>query len=358
MTHERKEMEGIENFLLGNLSAQDTETIRVKMQENPDFRQQVFAQKIVMDQLYGRGHKGMQVELDRIHQKYFGKKRRRKILWILFSGLGLIIPAILFILFTPKNEMIMTHEPLKHVIPKNEKNVAAPDTISKKMNAEKPLEFAKIKTEKVKVREKSIPPPPFPESKYSKAAVEDLNRLSYLTDGSIFFANASEISGYINKIISGNLSEGSEIVLLIDKTQSMHDDIRNVKDNVQRILEELKKKNDTRICISFFGDANYNNNQEWFSSSGFTNNYNILEKFLNDNTLVTGVDNPESMYDAICNQLNEIPFSTTKKRIMILITDAAAQKNEFTVNDENYTLRKCKDEKVTIFSIALQPDTK
>lgn len=351
MTEDRKNIEHIENFLLGKLSEEAHEAMVKSIQTNENIRHDVMLQKIVMDQLAAYGTKDTQLELNRIHKKYFGKENNRKFIWYFFGIAGIVLMSFIGLRFFSKEKENI-------ILPKT---VITTKKITPKISSvQKIIEPIKKDpaTIKKKVSElnKDVALPEYAKDMYDRGAASDLNRLSHFTKGEIFFSKTAEINSFIHKVLTQHLTDGSEVVILMDKTQSMKDDIHEVRKNIENIMEKLNEKKHIRICLSAFGDANYNSNKEWFSSSGFSHNKDSLSRFLNEVSLVQGVDTPESLYDALCFQLDEFPFIAKGNRLIILMTDAAAQNGEFTVNNEAFTIEKCRNTQVQIFSIVLQPE--
>jgi hypothetical protein len=132
---------------------------------------------------------------------------------------------------------------------------------------------------------------------------------------------SKHISKQINKIVEDNASDGSDIVLLIDKTTSMEDDILQVKDGLKDILKQLEYFENIRVAVAFYGDK-HTDGKEWFEFKNFESDFKLIDEFIGNVKLTWGGDWDESIYDAYF-ELNKQDFwRSNTKRMVLLIGDA------------------------------------
>ncbi len=114
--------------------------------------------------------------------------------------------------------------------------------------------------------------------------------------------------------------DASDIMLLIDKTGSMSDDIDEIKKGVKDIIENLPPK--TRLGIATYGDKN-TDGEEWFSMKDLTTNHDSVKTIMNAVTTTGGGDWPESVFDGIYKVMDESSWATGSYRLIIVIGDAS-----------------------------------
>ena len=114
--------------------------------------------------------------------------------------------------------------------------------------------------------------------------------------------SSEEIPDLLCNIVA-DARAGSEIVLLIDKTSSMADDIDEVRRNADRIIECLPEG--VRLAAAAYGDAR-SDGFAWYTSSELSEDFSIARAFIQAISLVGGGDAPESVYDAIYRVMDEM----------------------------------------------------
>ena len=378
MREELKIIGDIEKYISGSMEEHEKLAFEASMNTDLEVQKQLQLQKGITYAIKKFGEESLQKQLDLIHEKYFKKKKRRTIFWwflgTLIGGIGSIIIINLNQRTnkeTDLNLLVKTHtiKPISSKIASRASNdlqqnitdkgkapiagkvVIDPAIVENKINqVNGGKDFYHVKRKAQNAKEII---PAHLESLFSKEAEKDLNEASALTGGKAYFSdNAQNLSTIIEQVLKENVIAPADIVILFDKTQSMGDDIQNVRTNIDKIYNQAKNLGEVRICLSSFADNNFTD-KDWFSSTGFTSDKKLMDEFLRKTKLLNGGDTPESLYDAICFQLDEFPFHENTNKTIIVISDAAAQKGEFTVNDKAYMLKKCKDQGVILNSILL-----
>ncbi|MFK7771766.1 MAG: T9SS type A sorting domain-containing protein [Saprospiraceae bacterium] len=170
-------------------------------------------------------------------------------------------------------------------------------------------------------------------------AIECLDQFSKLareTEGEIKVVSSSKfVAKEIVEIIESNLLNGSDLMIVIDKTSSMADDIENIKKGLKQILGLLKKYKDIRLSVATYGDKNIDGNL-WFEFKNFESDFSSTMKFIREIETTGGGDFPESVYDGIYEAFDKGFWNSNTKRIVVLLGDAPSldsTKSEHTIDE-------------------------
>lgn len=172
-------------------------------------------------------------------------------------------------------------------------------------------------------------------------ANEAYNLLAELTGGIRYDATrASEVPDIIIKIITENASTGTDLVFLIDNTGSMGDDIYEVKQALNNIISRLPSG-------TMLGAASYNDANEipttWYNWENLTSEYSKISTFINAISAFGGGDLAESVYDGLYQTLDKMSWSSTRKRMIIIIGDAPPLEGSLTTYSLKEVADKCKN---------------
>lgn len=173
----------------------------------------------------------------------------------------------------------------------------------------------------------------------SLTAEEAFDVLADYTDGLVYNATyASEVPVMIAQIISDQAVANTDLVFLIDNTGSMYDDIDQVQLAIASIMSSLPSG--TRVGAAFYNDLN-EDPTGWYDYTPLDSSpYTATTGFINSLYAYGGGDYPESVYDGIVNAVSDMSWSSSSKRIMIVIGDAPPLEGDLT----NYTLGEVIDE--------------
>lgn len=146
--------------------------------------------------------------------------------------------------------------------------------------------------------------------------------------GKAFFAKqSSDIIPVMSSILNSRLSPNTDIVLLIDKTGSMEDDIDNVKQGLAVIKDILSTYEGINVCVASYGDKNYHGDL-WYNASPLTDDLSVIEDFIEGYSIIGNPDTPESVNDAIVKVTSEVDWTPGNDRLMLVIGDAPSQEGE------------------------------
>lgn len=171
-------------------------------------------------------------------------------------------------------------------------------------------------------------------------ADEAYTLLAELTGGIRYDATrASEVPGIIIKVINENATTGTDLVFLIDNTGSMSDDIYEVRRALNDIISKLPAR-------TMLGAATYNDANEvpstWYTWENLTATYSNISTYINNIRVYGGGDYAESVYDGLYQTLDKMSWSSTRKRMIIIIGDAPPLEGKLTTYSLKDVADKCK----------------
>lgn len=190
------------------------------------------------------------------------------------------------------------------------------------------------------------------------STIDIYTRLAKETKGKAIFTVTKEtLDKTITSIIQEDVVAETDLVLLIDKTASMTDDIEKVKEGLGQIIQSLAKKSHVRLAIGLYGDVNYMGD-EWFDFEVFGYDYKKANAFLNNIELIGNYDDPESVYDAFFEVANSNFWRSNSKRMVILIGDAAPQEKPLSKYSIHDVINKSKEGKVfmNFYPVLVNPE--
>lgn len=160
----------------------------------------------------------------------------------------------------------------------------------------------------------------------------------------------------IVNIIKSNVENGTDLMIIIDKTSSMADDISNIKKGLSQILKTLEKYENIRLSVATYGDKHTDGNK-WFEFENFENDFSSTLTFINNIKTTGGGDFPESVYDGIHKAFQENFWESNTKRTVILLGDAPSldsTKSEYNLSD---IIQISRNEKINMnfYPIVLSP---
>ena len=168
----------------------------------------------------------------------------------------------------------------------------------------------------IRVIQKPLPGPP--EGNYMDEAVVAFEELS--SDGEMVFgAGQEDIIDNIRWILQQTDGDTLDLVLCLDTTRSMEDDIPFLKDSlIPMLLEETAGFSEFR-----FGMVLYKDYFEDYVTKiiPFQNNLSYIQSFLNNIRVFGGRDIPEAVNEALYEGVHKFDWSADSREI-ILIGDA------------------------------------
>ena len=187
--------------------------------------------------------------------------------------------------------------------------------------------------------------------------LEQFNQLARETEGELkIVSNSKFVSRVIVDIIESNLENGSDLMIVIDNTGSMSDDIGNIKKGLSQILESLNKFEDIRFSVATYGDRNVDN-KSWFSFRSFEGDFIETSKYIEEIKITGGGDLPESVYDGIYEAFQQEFWDSNTKRMVLLLGDAPSLDSTKSVNTIEDIIEISTNDKISMnfYPIVLSP---
>lgn len=177
--------------------------------------------------------------------------------------------------------------------------------------------------------------------RFNPQAVKLFVSLADKTGGQTYFAkNSKLVAQTIVSILDKHATEMTDVVLLIDKTGSMDDDIENVKKSASRIILTLKKFKNIQLGWGAYGDKN-DDPTNWFQLNKLS--ANLDESLDKINGLYTGGggDLPESVNDAIYKTIDEMNWRPDARKMILVIGDAQSLEPPLADRSMGEVIKKC-----------------
>ncbi|AIN93478.1 VWA domain-containing protein [Treponema putidum] len=176
----------------------------------------------------------------------------------------------------------------------------------------------------LRVTQKPIEKDPPPDISYSDEAVKTFTDLADTTEGEMIYAKGPEdILPTIKQILKKGEKNHLDLLFALDSTESMKDDIEEVRKNISSMLAEILPQYQTyRIALVLYKD--YREDFLVREACVFTDNLKKFEKALYGFRVFGGRDIPEAVYEGIFLGLRQswraLDADVDKK--LILIGDA------------------------------------
>ena len=177
---------------------------------------------------------------------------------------------------------------------------------------------------RLKVTQLETQKPPEPDiSMFMPAAIETFSGLAGISGGDVCYAAApSDIAPRVQEMLSDASNRVLDVVFAIDATESMLNDIVEVRKSVPPILQEQVAAGvDLRFALVAYKD--YYEDFLVKTACGFTNDVEVFSAALRSFAVRGGRDIPEAVYEAIDCAL-DLPWRDNSERRIILIGDAPA----------------------------------
>ena len=176
----------------------------------------------------------------------------------------------------------------------------------------------------LRVTQKTVEKDPPPDLSYSDEAVKTFTDLADTTEGEMIYAKGPEdILSTIKEILKKGEKDHLDLLFALDSTESMKDDVEEVRKNISSMLAETLPQYKTyRIALVLYKD--YREDFLVREACVFTDNLKKFEKALYGFKVFGGRDIPEAVYEGIFLGLRQswraLDADVDKK--LILIGDA------------------------------------
>jgi hypothetical protein len=139
------------------------------------------------------------------------------------------------------------------------------------------------------------------------------------------------LDGVLQIIINGP-EDNQDVVIALDTTGSMADEINAVKKNLITLVEKLAKNNqkDIEISIVLYKDQNQTDPYVAKLITDLESDLQVIQKELKQITVSGGGDHPEAVLDALELVESDVHFRLNSNKTVILIGDAPGHKSSKT----------------------------
>jgi Ca-activated chloride channel family protein len=152
--------------------------------------------------------------------------------------------------------------------------------------------------------------------------------------------------------------EQIDIMIVLDVTSSMNEEIAGVQQGIQNFAQELKKRKlDAQIGLIAFGDRLFGEEPQIlnFDGSVFTPDSDRFSEQVGSIQQVNGNDPPESSLDALALAARQ-PFRSHATKVMLLITDAPPLIPDREIPSLEAATNVLKENQIAQLHLVIQPD--
>jgi hypothetical protein len=123
-------------------------------------------------------------------------------------------------------------------------------------------------------------PQDFDYSIFNQECIDAFNELARETNGEMKVVVSSNlVTQAILDILQNYAVDNSDIMIILDKTQSMEDDLDNIKKSLHQIIMKLMSYNNIRLAMATYGDKNVDG-RDWYGYHNFENDYGATNSFI------------------------------------------------------------------------------
>lgn len=159
-------------------------------------------------------------------------------------------------------------------------------------------------------------------SNISVECIQQFEELARSTQGELSVViDPAQLSSKIAEIIENNLSDNSDLLLIIDRTHSMKYDMLALKNGLEKFIIQMQDYKNLNIGIATYGDKQ-NKTFPWYEFVNFGDDFEAARTFIQNIEVHSGLGIPESVYDAILETSHEGFWNSKGERIAILLGDA------------------------------------
>ena len=183
-----------------------------------------------------------------------------------------------------------------------------------------------------------------PNSRFSKGALKTFAELAEETHAALYLKGSEDNATEMVELVLGEqLRPNSDLVLLIDQSGSMMNDISELINNLHKLSEILSAKKDVRVSIAVYGNNCGTGEDDGYQASPFTSNFTRLGKMLDE--LNPGDASIEPAYDGIWRSVKELDWRNGAHKMILLLGDEPPEpKGECSEAGKEDVLALLKDE--------------
>jgi hypothetical protein len=189
------------------------------------------------------------------------------------------------------------------------------------------------------------------EDNFMPDTVREFSKLADDTEGeSIKTLGQEDMIEQIKKIVDKQKGRTLDLVIALDTTQSMHDDIPYIRKLLVPMLSErIKRFDDFRIGLVLYRDYM----EEYLNrTSPFIKDLAAFQRAIDSVRVAGGRDIPEAVHEALYAGIHKFDWKA-ESRIIILIGDAPPHPRPRGAVTEEMVINDARTKDITLFSIIL-----
>lgn len=190
-----------------------------------------------------------------------------------------------------------------------------------------------------------------PEENYMGETVEAYEELSREGEGeTIYGKGGGDIIENIRRVVRNSGSKNLDLVLCLDTTKSMHDDMPHLKESLIPMLEkEIEGFDRFRLALVLYRDYYESYLAKPYP---FSPDFSTIQRVLNTITVYGGRDIPEAVYEALYVGITSYDW-LADDRLLVLVGDAPPHPRPRGKVTKEMVLSEAKTRKIRIHTIIL-----
>ncbi|MDR1352626.1 MAG: VWA domain-containing protein [Treponema sp.] len=159
-----------------------------------------------------------------------------------------------------------------------------------------------------------------PEGNYMKDTIDSFGEITRSGGGDLIYSTGpGDLVEKIEAVLAREKGKSVDLVICLDTTNSMKDDIDAVRENLIPMLEAIIREfKDFKIGLVLYKDYN----EEYLTRViPFTRNFEAVRRNLNNIRVRGGRDIPEAVYEALYDGVTKYSWEA-ESRLIVLIGDA------------------------------------
>lgn len=194
---------------------------------------------------------------------------------------------------------------------------------------------------------------------FDSSTTVNFSKLAKATNGETkLLINSKLITTEIANIVRSHATVNADLLILIDKTGSMSDDIENVKNGLDQVVNSIRPFKNIRLAIALYGDKNADG-ADWYSFKNFEKDYNSAKEYISNITVTNGGDYPESVYEGFFKSCEQDFWQSDSKKMVVLIGDAPPLEKPLSDYSLEDVIKKANESKIKMnfYPIVVTPVT-
>lgn len=162
-------------------------------------------------------------------------------------------------------------------------------------------------------------------------------QMSAATQGQFYNAVDRPLMAVLDTLLREQLTDGADVVFLIDHTSSMEDDIAEIRAQMQQLALRMRSQKGVRVGFVTFSDVK-SGSKFGYRAHGLSADWEGVDAFLDATELLGSI---EDIYGAIYKTVEEFQWQSNSKRLIVIISDEQPAVGKDTQFDEEMVAAKC-----------------